>query len=407
MDPNRETPLAGVVEMQTDEPTGVELTISGDGDEWTVTFPPALDHYCPVLGMKPDRTYSVDVSLTAGGGLLVDTLMATTPSLPADFPLLSVTSTPENMEPGFQLVDCSQPGYAFAVDSAGDVVWYTTRCPMPGGPRQLPNGNLLYLAGGTAARELDMLGNVRLNTAMEFDGTGLHHDIARTPDGKYLFVDRETVIVEDFPTSTEDPDAPTETTNVVDDPVVQFLPDGGQVNKWYLTDMLDPTRIGYFSLRNRPEGKDWGHANAVTYVPEDDSILVSVRHQDAVIKFSRATGELIWILGNHHGWPPELEPFLLHPINTPFRWQFAQHAPMMTGDGNLMLFDNGNNRASPFDGNPVVLDEENFSGAIEYAIDEANMEVEQVWEFGELLEDSIRPSEGETRRVQLIAVHGT
>ena len=127
----------------------------------------------------------------------------------------------------------------------------------------------------------------------------------------------------------------------------------------------------------------------MTYVPEDDSILVSVRHQDAVIKFSRATGELIWILGNHHGWPPELEPFLLHPINTPFRWQFAQHAPMMTGDGNLMLFDNGNNRASPFDGNPVVLDEENFSGAIEYAIDEANMEVEQVWEFGELLEDSI------------------
>ena len=102
-----------------------------------------------------------------------------------------------------------------------------------------------------------------------------------------------------------------------------------------------------------------------------------------MIKFSRATGDLIWILGDHYNWSPELQPYLLHPVNTPFRWQFAQHAPMMTGEGNLLLFDNGNNRALPFDGRPVVPDEENFSRAVEFAIDEQNMEIEQVWEFGE------------------------
>ena len=394
MDPNRETPLAGVVEMETDEPVSVQLTISGDGDIWTATFPATQVHYCPVLGMKPNRTYTVKVSLITSQAVVVfaGNLTAVTPPLPVDFPLLSVTSEPAKMEPGFHFLDCfsrggdPEPTYSFIVDSVGDVVWYTTICIRA--VRKLPNGNLFYIWGGAVARESDMLGNVKLYVPTEYENS-LHHDLLRTPDGKYLSLDRETVIVDDYPTSTEDRDAPTETTDIRDDPVVEFLPDGTLGNKWFTTDLLDPTRIGYFSLRNTSLGKDWGHANAVTYVPEDNSIIVSVRHQEAVIKFSRATGDLIWILGDHYNWPPELQPYLLHPVNTPFRWQFAQHAPMLTGEGNLLLFDNGNNRALPFDGNPVVPDEENFSRAVEYAIDEENKEVEQVWEFGEFIEEPI------------------
>ena len=111
-----------------------------------------------------------------------------------------------------------------------------------------------------------------------------------------------------------------------DGPVVEFFPDGTLRREWLLTDIIDPTRIGYDSLNQTADGRDWAHANAVVYDPSDDTFIASLRHQDAVIKFSRATGELVWILGPHDNWTAEFQPFLLHPIDTPFEWQYHQHA---------------------------------------------------------------------------------
>jgi hypothetical protein len=108
-----------------------------------------------------------------------------------------------------------------------------------------------------------------------------------------------------------------------------------------------------------------------------------------VFKFSRTTGELVWILGPHDNWPAEFDPYLLLPIGSPFRWQFHQHAPMITGEGTLLLYDNGNFRASPFDGQPQVPDSENFSRAVEYEINENTMSVRQVWEFGEHIAETL------------------
>jgi hypothetical protein len=97
----------------------------------------------------------------------------------------------------------------------------------------------------------------------------------------------------------------------------------------------------------------------------------------------------VWILGPHANWSPEFQPFLLHPVNAPFLWQYHQHAPNITGDGTVLLFDNGNNRASPFDGNPLLPAKENFSRGVEYAIDEETMEIQQVWEYGENIAETI------------------
>ena len=393
MDPNGLTPLAGVVEFETDEAVLAQLTITDGNDFWTVSFPDATQqHSLPVLGLKPDRTYTVDIELIPGGP--VGSLFATTDPLPADFPTLMTTvSEPTEMEPGYTLIDClrrgsndSRPTYTVIVDSAGDVVWYTTLCFLAG--RQVVNGNLINRAG-FYIQEWDMLGNLKLSVLMDVPGVAPHHDHLRTSMGTYLSLTMETVWVPDFPTSDTDPDAPTELARVQDNPVVEFLPNGTLRREWFLTEMIDPTRIGYGSLIERPPGLDWAHSNAVVYDPRDDSILVSVRHQDAVVKFSRATGDLVWILGPHDNWSPEFQSFLLHPVGTPFRWQYHQHSPMITGDGTLILFDNGNFRASPFDGNPQVPDSENFSRGVEYEIDEEAMEIRQVWEYGEAIEERL------------------
>ncbi len=62
---------------------------------------------------------------------------------------------------------------------------------------------------------------------------------------------------------------------------------------------------------------------------------------------------------------------------------------MLTGDGTLLLYDNGNHRTSPFDGQTPLLDSESFSRAVEYEIDDVAMTVEQVWEYGENITDTL------------------
>ena len=391
MDPNNRTPLAGVVELETDVAVGARLTIASQGEFRIVNFPAATVHSLPVLGLKPDRTYTVDVELVPGGP--VGSLLATTGPLPEDFPAVeALVSIPEMMEPGYTFLNClgrgqdPRPRYSVIVDKTGEVVWYATLCL--NGVRQLPNGKIQHRQGG-AVREWDMLGGFT-ELPLDVQGLGLHHELRRTPHGTYLSLDRESTEVPNFPADYDDPEQ-TATTLLWDDVVAEYLPDGSVRREWPLAEMIDVSRIGYGSLNNQgPEiGVDWTHSNAVNYNLADDSIIVSVRHQDCVIKFSRETGELQWILGPHDNWSPEFQPLLLHPIGTPFRWQFHEHAPMWTADGTLVLFDNGNFRASPFDGTTPLEDAQNFSRGVEYEINEQAMTVRQVWEYGENVPDRV------------------
>jgi len=61
---------------------------------------------------------------------------------------------------------------------------------------------------------------------------------------------------------------------------------------------------------------------------------------------------------------------------------------MITPSGTLLLFDNGNYRASPFDGRVPTPDYLNYSRAVEYAVDEVKMEVRQIWEYGAQIQQS-------------------
>jgi len=380
-------PLARLLEIATDDYARVSVSVTDGTESWHHSFHDyALDHSLPLLGFKPDRVYGVEVFVQDLAGNRVsapDPILLITDPLPSDFaPMRVLRSRPDKMEPGYTLLRPVAPpylrGYVAVIDNKGEVVWYSGRTSNFG-VRRLANGNLLYPLH-TQFQEINMLGEVARSWVLPF-GMGYHHDAVPTDYGTFLYLSRGSRVVADFPTSATNPDAPRATRRVFANPVRELsLASGEIVNEWFPIDMLNPTRISYLTFtQTAPEGVDWSHANAVIEDSRDGSLIVSMRHQNAVIKFTRS-GELRWILGSHDNWGEALQQYLLTPVGEPFEWSFAQHAPMITPQGTLLLYDNGNVRANPFDA--LVADADNYSRAVEYAIDEEMMTVTQVWEFG-------------------------
>jgi arylsulfate sulfotransferase len=117
----------------------------------------------------------------------------------------------------------------------------------------------------------------------------------------------------------------------------------------------------------------------VTYDASDDSIIVSLRTQDCIVKFDHVTGELKWILGDHGNWRSPWSDKLLKPEGQ-LAWQYHQHDCSVTPAGTILCFDNGNFRATPFA--TKMPAEESYSRIVEFAVDEAAMAVRQVWSYG-------------------------
>ncbi len=435
LNPNGKTPLAGVIRLNTDSPARVTLEVSDGKETRTIEFGEfKKDFSLPLLGLRPDRTYTIKVRLTDQNNQQVvtaTTLHATTQPLPDDFPDIKVLlSKPALMEPGYTMMarfiraganrevtlagfgtgvskqtvskwlcraiswvrECdpdAETSYTIIVDNAGNVVWYSKLGSENN--YQLEDGTILYRSK-SAVVNIDLLGREISRVALDDPGAGLTHDMFPTSGQTYLSITLQQATIDKFHVSDTDPNAARVTAKVEDNPIVEFDRDGKLLHIWPLVSLLDPSRIGYGSLTSRPKnydplGYDWAHANAVIDDPRDDSIITSLRHQDAVVKFSRTTGKLKWILGPHDNWSEPFQQFLLTPVGKPFEWQYHQHSPTITPAGTILLFDNGNFRASPFDGRTKLPNSQNYSRAVEYAIDEQKMEVRQVWEYGKDIPD--------------------
>ena len=105
---------------------------------------------------------------------------------------------------------------------------------------------------------------------------------------------------------------------------------------------LDPNRHPYMF-------PDWTHSNALIYSPDDGNILVSIRHQNWVVKVDYANGsgagDILWRLGQGGD-------LTLAGGSDPQDWQYAQHAPSFTSSNtsgifSLTMMDNGDDRIFP------------------------------------------------------------
>lgn len=129
---------------------------------------------------------------------------------------------------------------------------------------------------------------------------------------------------------------------------------------------------------------DWLHTNGMEYDEKTNSVLISARHQDAVVSLSLETGDINWILSNPDDlWPEYLKEKLLKPSGDNFEWQYGQHNISLLPNGDIMMFDNGDYRSK--NANDVLPATKGYSRAVVYRIDQDNMTVSQVWQFGKEL----------------------
>lgn len=401
MNPNPLAPLTGVVELSTSIATRVTVTVTGTEGSREFTFSElGKTHRHPILGLLPGGSYTVQVSVSAENGEIKafpNSFKLDVPALPSDFPIINVDiSVPDKMTKGYtflavsRVITSSLPselwGNLIAIDEKGRIVWYftTTTIEPLHGVTFLDSGGILLqfskkllivdrfgdtLKGWTTATTA---GFVTVNNVK-----GFSHSAEEMPSGNILAVTTESIQVNNYPTSETDPNAPTASASVLYNNVVEFSPDGQTINNWILRDMLDPLRLGYGFLI---PVKEWGHTNYATYLPDEDSVIVSVRNQSCIIKIDHSTGNIVWILGPHDKWKPQFTKYLLTPVGAPFEWMWYQHNPKLMPDGHFIVFDNGDYRAFPYD-TPMAA-ANNRSRAVEYEIDETAMTVRQVWDWG-------------------------
>jgi len=358
--------------------------------------PEATEHRLVVMGLRPARTYATTVRLDGPSGVAEQAgPEVSSGALPADFPAIEVLAwEPDQVEPGFTLVTLSmpQPGedfnlaYHTVFDPEMQPVW-VLRTATTAGYSRWEDGLWMMAAGYVSHYATDGLLDLRLLPAASSEeplpvdvpmllDMPLHYDILPAHDDSFYTVAYDTFTAPAYPLSLDELE-PVEGDHDLRDMVIARLGFDGTVRElWPLSERLDTTRVGYGSFNPSNQGYDWAHTNAVNHDP-DGGVIVSSRHQDAVFHLDEQ-GDLTWILSNPDGWSPEFQALRLQPKGE-VSWPYHQHAPHVSNDGTLMMFDNGNQRHSPYDVPDVIP--EPVSRVVGYRVDAEAMTVEELWSF--------------------------
>lgn len=225
-----------------------------------------------LLGLKQGRDYTFHVEATRGGQTCVSAEYAlpTTGTLANQVSIGLDIVQPEKREPGFVVTSSGTavPSAAFIIDADGEVVWYFD------GPQNLTRAHMDYEGDSMWMLELNLTNEGGEMRSVSMDGEreqrdvpGLqhaHHDFTVMPGGK--------VAALAWRSSGIDPESE----------LVVRAPDGS---------VAVPFAIGENLYRSQAY-----HANAVHYLPYDDSFTIADRNPNLLVKVS-AGGALRWQLG--------------------------------------------------------------------------------------------------------------
>lgn len=404
--------------VDTTVPTTLVVTLDDGLKTRRITFPEAATRRTvPIVGFTPGAPSTLTAEVFAENGVHASKAWEVViPSLPLSFPQIDVLAWDrDRLEPGWTLLDAKQPEgeaiYLILLDEAAQPIWWYVGFGAFGDARLLPNGHLFVLAAGNAW-ELDLMGRVvrgwgeadaDIPTQMvPIPAPRLNHEGYPDETGFYSLNWQRTEVPA-FPTSYTELDT-FSTEIVADQAIVRYDWDGTQTLDLSIAGILDTQRIGFDSLDRNGAAWDWCHANGV--VPVDNGLVVSVRHQDVVMKLD-ASGTLQWLLGTPSGWRSPWSDTLLTPTGSPFAWPFHAHAPEVEEDGTLVLFDNQLHGYTPYDEGIAPSP----ARVVGYRVDEAARTVSQRFSFsdtttGTLTSDALGDADMQPLTGNLLADYG-
>ena len=313
-----------------------------------------------VAGMKANTPYHLRgvIKFDDGTQFTDADQVFTTGTIPTtQLPTITATTTQgATPQPGVELLDLvgGTTQFTLAVtDLSGNLLWgYNPGLPglLANPIKLLPNGNFLMNFNGgspdglnSVLREVDLSGTTiwemtatDLNNALaaatcagcNITVVGTHHDFVLLPNGHLIVIAAQQQTISG--------------TLITGDVLIDLDQNHKPVWLWNEFDHLDTNR--------RPMGfPDWTHSNAVIYSADDGNLIMSIRHQNWLVKVpymnGTGSGPAIWKLG-YQG------DFALMGGTDPVDWFYAQHGPSFvttntTGQFSLVLFDNGNDRGFP------------------------------------------------------------
>lgn len=392
LDPYDASPLSALLLFQTEDAMTVDISVAGKDEATTIknSFDDyETDHSIPVLGLYPDTENEVTVILTDESGNSIEkTVTIKTGTLAKSIATIDVKEADtQKMDLGDSELTFVIPSTkrAYAFDANGDVRWYSTRYNSHIF-KELTNGNLLYLTKESndadtynVLLETDYLGKIyhrydfssssAANDTGKSEGemTVIHHDGIELPSGNFLLTVNDG-------------------SNYIEDTMIELNRETGEIEKTIdLKDILPEAFYEDYDSTSREDGKvDWFHQNSVEYDEADNSIIISGRHQDTIMKIDYDTSEIKWIMGDSSGWPESYQKYFL---KGDVKASGGQHAAIVLPDQDdndettdILYYDNN---ISVTRGDEETS--EKYSEARQVRINDAEMTIEEVWTFGEAL----------------------
>ena len=369
--PYQVSPLTAVIIFDTKEECAVRFTVKGKTEAADISgeVEAAVSHRIPVIGLYPAMENTVVLELLDKSGKVTDSqeITITTDELPDKLDD-AVKPVKTSGESAFELtmVYGQRTTFPFAYDCMGDIRWYmsgefTSGIYMLSNSRMIVASNEAFMPSQdkpqtTNLYEMDYLGRAY---TMYYVAGGNHHEvIEKEPDGNLLVL---TSSLEGH----------------IEDKIQEIDRQTGEVvNELIMEDIFS----GKYEDR-----VDWTHLNTVSYQPETDTIVISPRNLESVVKLNWTTKEIQWILCDPRFWEgTEYEKYVLQPEGD-FVYQFQQHTAYqmetdLDGDDQTIevsMFDNHYVKVRKSD----VLqyfDGEKESYLLVYAVNEAEKTVKQI-----------------------------
>lgn len=375
VNPYKIAPQSALIIFETEEAVSVTAIIEGKTEETTITNimeEECIYHEIPLIGLYEGMN-RVEIQLSDGSSYIYE---IETAEISEDFtgiPTLEVLQQDtEQLSEGLYLLSDTR---GTIVDINGDVRGYFTLTLSPSGIDELTEAGHIFVSMDSYTEyptvlELDYMGKVY--EEIQIPGEEVDHDA-------YL-INENTLLLEEGYIDLEN------------HTFVEYEIEWNEI--------FNDT--GSFEIRNYGE-TDWLHFNTIDYAG-DGYIFVSMRGQNAVAKLSYPEIEVIWVLSdNEEACLDDLDKYLI-PEGDDFEWFYSQHDISLVlenedGTIDITIFDNGMHRGS--DPDAEYPQEEMYSRMVRYRIDEENMTVEQVWEWGEELgTDGLSYVHGSTQYIE-------